>query len=245
MSNNVQHDILPLSFIEALTGPDNNEITQIVNTNDMDNIDDTIVTQPTKQISYLHKYFPYIDKNKRSQIKYDDVGLYSISPPKTANIITNYVMKYFTNNNVIITDAMSGIGGNTLSFADSLYYVNAIEYDEHRFYDMISNVSLFNKGNVLCINEDYLDVMRRLKQDIIFMDPPWGGKSYKDSEKMTIDIGSVSLSDICSIIIDEKLCSMLLLKLPLNYDIDSFNTEMKKSMVIEKLPKIMVIIYII
>ena len=74
MSNNVQHDILPLSFIEALTRPDNNENTQIIDTNDIDDIQDTIVTQSTKQISYLHKYFPYIDKNKRSQINATNIA---------------------------------------------------------------------------------------------------------------------------------------------------------------------------
>ena len=183
-------------------------------------------------ISYLHKYFPYLHKKYRSQLKYDEVGLYSISPPKNADIITTYIMQYYKDTNIVVTDAMSGLGGNVLSFASSLYYVIAIEYDEQRYKHLVSNVSLFNKENVLCLNVDYLTVMRQLKQDVIFLDPPWGGKSYKDTDLMSIDIGGIPFEQICNDIFEEKLCSMLLLKLPLNYDIDSFSDNIKNKIIL-------------
>jgi len=196
-------------------------------------------------ISYLHKYFPYLHKKYRSQLKYDEVGLYSISPPKNADIITTYIMQYYKDTNIVVTDAMSGLGGNVLSFASSLYYVIAIEYDEQRYKHLVSNVSLFNKENVLCLNVDYLTVMRQLKQDVIFLDPPWGGKSYKDTDLMSIDIGGIPFEQICNDIFEEKLCSMLLLKLPLNYDIDSFSDNIKNKIIVERLPKILIIILLI
>ena len=84
--------------------------------------------------------------------------------------------------------------------------------------------------------------MHRLKQDIIFLDPPWGGKSYKDSESMTIQIGERTLESICDEIYENKLCSMLLLKLPLNYDINTFSIPMKQIMIVERLQKILIII---
>ena len=196
-------------------------------------------------ISYLQKYFPYLHKKYRSQLKYDEVGLYSISPPKNADIITTYIMQYYKDTNIVVTDAMSGLGGNVLSFASSLYYVIAIEYDEQRYKHLVSNVSLFNKENVLCLNVDYLTVMRQLKQDVIFLDPPWGGKSYKDTDLMSIDIGGIPFEQICNDIFEEKLCSMLLLKLPLNYDIDSFSDNIKNKIIVERLPKILIIILLI
>lgn len=231
ISNNL--DIISDNYyIPYIVYPFLNEIKQLNDETDIKTI---------KPITYLHKYFPFIQKNKRSQIKYDDVGLYSISPPKTAEIITNYIKKYYTNNDIVITDAMAGIGGNTLSFAESFYYVNAIEYDSDRFQYMISNMSLFKKPNVLCINEDYLSIMNKLKQDIIFMDPPWGGKSYKDTEKIIIKINDISLTTICQNIIDNNLCSLLILKLPLNYDIDDLN-KISIDITIERLSKIMIVI---
>ena len=199
----------------------------------------------TSDIPYLHKYFPYLDKKYRDKLKYDVIGLYSISPPKNADIITSYILQYYKNTNIVITDAMAGLGGNVLSFATSLYYVNAIECDEVRYRHMVSNISLFNKENVLCLNVDYLSVMHTLKQDVIFMDPPWGGKSYKDTDVMSIEINGIPFEQICAEIYDKKLCSMLLLKLPLNYNIDNFCNTLKEKMVIERLPKIQIIILII
>jgi len=193
-------------------------------------------------INYVHKYFPFISKEKRDNLKIDPIGLYSISTPKNAEIITGYIKKYYKNSNVVVTDAMAGVGGNTLSFASALYHVNAIELDESRSFFLISNLSLYKQNNVLCINADYFTIMHRLKQDIIFLDPPWGGKSYKDSESMTIQIGERTLESICDEIYENKLCSMLLLKLPLNYDIDTFSIPMKQIMIVERLQKILIII---
>lgn len=192
-------------------------------------------------VSYLHKYFPSISKEKRSRLQYDEVGLYSISPPRNAQIITSYITQYFKDTNIIVTDAMAGIGGNTLSFASNLYYVNSIEYDETRFKCLISNIALYNKNNVLCLNTDYMTVMHKLQQHVIFLDPPWGGKSYKENESMTIDIGDISLNTICDDIVNNKLCLLLILKLPLNYDINSFSDKIKEIMIVDRLPKILII----
>lgn len=197
-----------------------------------------------QNIPYIHKYFPHINKEKRNELKIDTIGLYSISPPKNAEIITNYVKKYFKNSNIIVTDAMAGVGGNSLSFATSLYHVNAIEIDEERFYYLAYNIGLFSKTNVLCINENYLNIMHKLKQDVIFIDPPWGGKNYKNANKMTIDIDNISLENICNNIYENKLCSMLILKLPLNYDVGNFGESIKKYMKIEILQKILILLFI-
>ena len=55
----------------------------------------------------------------------------------------------------------------------------------------------------------------------------------------------IPFEQICAEIYDKKLCSMLLLKLPLNYNIDNFCNTLKEKMVIERLPKILIIILII
>lgn len=192
-------------------------------------------------VSYLHKYFPSICKEKRSLLRYDEIGLYSISPPKNAYIITSYIMRYFKGNNVIVTDAMAGLGGNTLSFANYLYRVNAIECDEERFKHLVSNIGLYSSANVVCLNANYLSIMYKIQQHVIFLDPPWGGKNYKDSDNMIIEINNISLSTICNDIYDNKLCMLLLLKLPLNYNIASFSDKIKNNMHVEKLQKILII----
>jgi 16S rRNA G966 N2-methylase RsmD len=192
---------------------------------------------------YIYKYFPYICKFKYPQLKIDDVGLYSISTPKNADIISELIKKNFVNNNIIITDAMAGVGGNTLSFASNFYYVNAIELNVKRFNYLTSNVNLYAKDNVLCIRGDCLDLIYQVYQDVIFMDPPWGGKTYKEFEEITLEISGKSLELICEEIRLAKICKMIVLKLPLNYNLNNFSQCLKESLYIEELKKMQIVIF--
>jgi len=196
-------------------------------------------------INYIYKYFPFISKCKYSQLKIDDIGMYSISTPKNADIISKLIKKNFFAQNIIVTDAMAGVGGNTLSFASNFYFVNSIELDVKRFGYLVSNIDLYGKDNVLCIKGNYLDLMHKVYQDVIFMDPPWGGKSYKDFEDLSIELDGRTLESICEEIRIAKLCKMIVLKLPLNYNLDKFGPEIKEFMQIEELKKMMVVVFLI
>lgn len=194
---------------------------------------------------YIYKYFPYICKLKYSQLKIDDVGLYSISTPKNADIISKLIKKHFNYDNIIITDAMAGVGGNTLSFASNFYYVNSIELNTARFNYLVSNINLYSKDNILCIKGDCLDLIYKVYQDIIFMDPPWGGKSYKEFGEITLEISGKSLELICEEIRVAKICKMIILKLPLNYNLNNFSSSLKESLQKEELKKMQIIIFTI
>jgi 16S rRNA G966 N2-methylase RsmD len=196
-------------------------------------------------INYIYKYFPFIPKCKYSQLKIDEVGMYSISTPKNADIISKLIKKNFFAQNIIVTDAMAGVGGNSLSFASNFYFVNSIELDVKRFSYLVSNIDLYRKDNVLCIKGNYLDLMHKVYQDVIFMDPPWGGKSYKDFEDLSIELNGRTLESICEEIRIAKLCKMIVLKLPLNYNLDKFGPEIKEFMQIEELKKMMVVVFLI
>ena len=197
------------------------------------------------EINYIYKYFPFISKPLYNKLQIDDVGLYSISTPKNADIISKIIKKNFLSQNIIVTDAMAGVGGNTLSFASFFYYVNSIEIDTKRFNYLVSNIGLYDKTNVLCIKGDYMDIIYKIYQDVIFIDPPWGGKSYKDFETVSITIGDNTLEDLCEKIRIDKLCKMIILKLPLNYNIENFSDQLKENMQIEQLPKMLVLVFLI
>lgn len=196
-------------------------------------------------MSYVYKYFPYIDKYKYDNLKIDEIGLYSISTPKNADYISKLIRKHIKKENIIITDAMAGVGGNTLSFSSFFYYVISIELDLIRFNYLVSNINLYMKTNTICINGDYMDLLYKIQQDVIFLDPPWGGKTYKEHETITLTINEIPLEEISEMIRKDKLCKLLVLKLPLNYDTCNFSNELKENMIIDKLAKMLIILFII
>jgi 16S rRNA G966 N2-methylase RsmD len=164
-------------------------------------------------------FFP----SNNDKILIDPVGRYSISLPDKSKTIANLISKHIGSNEITITDAMACIGGDTLTFSHNFTKVNAIELDKTRFEYLKHNMELFECNNIEYINDDYLRIMENLKQDVIYLDPPWGGPDYKTKKTIKIKIGENKLEDICHKIIDKKLCRLIVLKLPYNYDL----TELK------------------
>lgn len=130
-----------------------------------------------------------------------------------ARQINDILLKY-SNKNSIVTDATSGIGGNTVFFCKDFYFVNAVEKDSGIIKTLTDNLSDYCNKQVL--HSDYLSVMKKLTQNIIFMDPPWGGKGYKDKNKINLYLNSTDVYDIIESLYDNT--DILCLKAPVNYD---------------------------
>ena len=177
-------------------------------------------------------FFP----SNNDKILIDEVGKYSISLPEKSKIITNLIFKYMNNSkNIIITDAMACIGGDTLSFANTFIKVNAIEMDKIRFDYLKHNMSLFNVTNIEYFNDDYLNIYNKLIQYVIYIDQHWGGPEYKSKKSVKIKIGSKKLEELCDDIIQNKLCKLLVLKLPFNYDLNELKFYDLKMVVLNKI----------
>uniref|UniRef100_A0A6C0M284 Trimethylguanosine synthase n=1 Tax=viral metagenome TaxID=1070528 RepID=A0A6C0M284_9ZZZZ len=198
------------------------------------------------QSNYAYKFFPLIEDELRSKLLIDDVGMYSVSTPKKADIISRIIsdsiQKRINPKKVVITDAMAGVGGNVISFSHQFGHVTAIELDHTRFKCMINNTRLFKCNNVSALQCNYLDIFTKLKQDIIFLDPPWGGKTYKEHEKVELYIGKYHLYEFCQLIINQNCCKILVLKLPINFNLESL-TGFRKMKIYDLRKMILVLIY--
>jgi 16S rRNA G966 N2-methylase RsmD len=77
--------------------------------------------------------------------------------------------------------------------------------------------------------------MNTLNQDVIYIDPPWGGPDYKNKKNLKIIINTKKLETICDEIIEKKLCKLLVLKLPYNYDLLELKFHDYKMFVLNKI----------
>ena len=159
--------------------------------------------------------FRFVEASKRGMLQLDEEALYSTTDQLTADKITKDLLKYVPSDSVI-TDATACVGGNTYSFAQSFKKVYAIEKDALRCQMLQQNVDTLGvSSNVSIVHGDAIEVCPMLKQDVIFLDPPWGGPEYKQKSNISLYLSDVSLAHVC-----EKLAchtTYIALKVPTNF----------------------------
>jgi len=182
--------------------------------------------QPIKTIL---RSFPFLaDRNKACNLKIDNDSLYYISLREDAEEITKIIITHLIKNNIdphsiTITDSTAGVGGNTISFGANFAHVNAVEIDNKRSLYLKNNIDVYELKNINVINKDYITICNTLKQDVVFIDPPWGGKDYKIHKCLKLKLSDIPIETICNNLLDPNITlyvpKLIVLKLPTNYDI--------------------------
>jgi len=190
---------------------------------------------------YLKKIlFPLIDESKVNQLMIDDESIKFITFPLSAqeitNIIMNNLMDFKNSDNLakimkqlVITEMTAGVGGNVLNFSKYFKYVNAIELDPIRYNYLVNNVRLYGYDNVNCYNDNSISMLidkDDITQDIIFFDPPWGGKDYKLHSNLRLNFGEYSIENVCKMLFVRPTNKMIVIKLPNNYDFEFLTSEL-------------------
>lgn len=168
------------------------------------------------------KYLKYIfnDFTDDKQYKMDEVSIYSVTPQEYADRISELIFQYMKTNNIVITDMMACIGGNSISFCKKFKRVNIIELSEERYDFLKYNLKLCRLTNYNLYNFDCLNKVIELRQDIIFIDPEWGGRGYKFKKNLDLYISNIPLYSVCNRLM--KYCKLQVLKLPNNFNIKKF-----------------------
>lgn len=164
-----------------------------------------------------------IDYNK---ILMTDVGQYSVTGYRESDRISDIISSYFKKdrNSIVITDGTSGIGGNTLSFCKYFKHVNAVEYSPVHCKVLMNNlIKVYEIENVTIMCNDYTKIFAKLEQDVVFLDPPWGGSAYKTVPRIYLYLGKHDVVDILNKL--KNKTKLVLLKVPYNYDITHLVNE--------------------
>jgi 16S rRNA G966 N2-methylase RsmD len=170
-----------------------------------------------QSMNVLKKIYPLPNNNNYSNLSYDMEGLWSITHPYEADIISNNIIILLDNHNMkkdSIIDMTAGCGGNTLSFIKYFNNVTAVEMNEDRFKILQGNIKSYDINNIELICGDSINNINNT-YDVFFIDPPWGGPDYKKYTNITLMLSNIMLIDIINMIPINK---MIVLKLPFNYD---------------------------
>jgi len=168
----------------------------------------------------VNKYFSTNKDTQSDKLLLTKEAVYSMSKPESAEKITEIIIRSLKKNNsyhpkLTITDATANIGGNTLNFSKHFHQVISIEPDEYNFRALRANVvDAFGCKNVRLIKSTYNDTYKTLRQDLVFVDPPWGGLYYNYLEKQMLYLGSMDMLELFV----ESRAQCVVYKLPTNFD---------------------------
>ena len=180
----------------------------------------------------FNKLFPKYNNIKVKNLQIDDETLMYITMPKDSEkismIISSHITRYKPLNQITIVDATACVGGDTITFCANFENVISIEQNKDTYIMLCSNIKQYDFKNITMLNGDCTQIIPRLTNiDIVYFDPPWGGKDYKKKDNITLNIGMYTLDEfINKLITVNNDIYLFALKLPNNYDIENFKKTM-------------------
>ncbi|XP_016376299.1 trimethylguanosine synthase-like isoform X4 [Sinocyclocheilus rhinocerous] len=118
-------------------------------------------------------------------IRLDHEGWFSVTPERIAEHIALRVQDSFSTE--LIIDAFCGVGGNAIQFALTGKRVIAIDIDPVRLALAQHNAEVYGVAHQIeFVQGDFLQLAPRLRGDMVFLSPPWGGPEYLSADVFNI-----------------------------------------------------------
>ena len=171
----------------------------------------------------LSRMFPKKPGLDYSRLKLTPEGEYSITKSHDSLKIIEAMKKLCkVLKNKTIADLSGNVGGDTIRFGINFKEVDSYELNPINFEALKNNVEIYDLKNVHLHLGDATKLFKK-KVDFVYIDPPWGGPDYKDKEKLVLKFGDNNVDKyLKSILEQEWRPKYIFLKLPSNYDFDTF-----------------------
>ena len=122
-------------------------------------------------------------------------------------------------------DATAHIGCDTVFLAKYYKITSGVSFEIcERVYRLLSeNISRADLDHIVkptlgsCV--DGIDSLTR-KYDLLYLDPPWGGRNYRSEVKMNLSLDDIPVTTLIHRWLKDERCEVLLYKTPLNIDQD-------------------------
>lgn len=172
----------------------------------------------------MEDLFPQKEGLDYSKLQTTDEGKYSITRRRDADRILNvFNLVLKSTETKTITDVTACIGGDTLNFASCFAEVQSIELKQDNYEALKNNVKVYGYKNVNLYQGDCTQIYNWYT-DVLYIDPPWGGKDYRDHKKLDLFLSTKRLDQwIEEILLRKNRPSYIILKLPYNYNFNRLN----------------------
>ena len=172
------------------------------------------------------EYFPAIPGINMSKLQMAPNSAYSITKPKDAKQIEQFINKHMGGKNLAILDGTANVGGDVINFGlnPNVARVIAIEINPETFAMLENNIRVFKlEKKIQAIQGNSLDIIGKCADgehfDILFLDAPWGGTSYKAQKFLDLEMSGKKLVDVVSMAQKCRNIDNIILKIPFNYNL--------------------------
>ncbi|XP_065013362.1 uncharacterized protein LOC135641677 [Musa acuminata AAA Group] len=119
----------------------------------------------------------------------DEEGWYSVTPEAIAAAHAARATSLAGRGCPLVLDGFAGVGGNAIQFASRGCHVVAVDIDPRKIGFAVHNAKIYGvEDRIDFVTGDFFRLAPRLKGDILFLSPPWGGPSYRDFRSYTLDL---------------------------------------------------------
>lgn len=167
----------------------------------------------------------------------DESSEYSTLLPSQMEQVRNIYAAEISGNVKTIIDATANVGGDTFNFAKLIPTASIISLEkDKRIAEILQrNVDNMQKiiginSNVKVINISAVNYFESPKiAELVYFDPPWGGRNYTEKDKMDLYLDEISINAIINNILNRGYTSLVILKAPKNIDIEHIQEEIPHS----------------
>ena len=174
----------------------------------------------------VEAYFPAIPGINTSKLQMAPNSAYSITKPKDAKQIEQFINKHMGGKNLAILDGTANVGGDVINFGlnPNVARVVAIEINPDTFAMLENNIRVYGlEKKIQAIHANSLDIIGKCADgehfDILFLDAPWGGTSYKAHKFMDLEMSGKKLADVVGMAQKCRNIDNIILKIPFNYNL--------------------------
>jgi 16S rRNA G966 N2-methylase RsmD len=174
----------------------------------------------------VEEYFPAIPGINMSKLQMAPNSAYSITKPKDAKQIEKFINKHIGGKNLAILDGTANVGGDVINFAlnPNVASVVAIEINPETFAMLENNIRVYGlEKKIQAIHRNSLDIIGKCADgehfDILFLDAPWGGTSYKAHKFLDLEMSGKKLADVVTMAQKCRNIDNIILKIPFNYNL--------------------------
>ncbi|KAL5558838.1 hypothetical protein UlMin_035049 [Ulmus minor] len=148
-------------------------------------------------------------------IKMDKEGWFSVTPEPIAR---HHALRCGSG---MIIDCFTGVGGNSIQFAQRSRHVIAIDVDPKKIDYAHHNAAIYRVDDQIdFIKGDFFLLAPKLKADVVFLSPPWGGPDYVKVETYDIKTMLKPRDGYSLFSIAKKIASKVVMFLPRNVNLN-------------------------